>query len=632
MTLAVPSTSAQEHDDVTGEALQTALSAVDLLLSTPAGRRCLSRQSPVFWDSYYCGMRYARHRESWLDTLWQMRRDAKRTGQKAKLLLLAPRDHGKTEAFISFAAGCIAEDRNVRILWVSETVGVGKKRLARVKALLETERFREDFCSAPDEGYGPLSTGAEKVTETMIYVARDKVSVDPTIEVVGIGGAVTGGHFDIILFDDVETSKTCYTAAQRAKTRGWYTETVLPMLSSGGFLGIIGTRKHHDDLYAHRIEDTTFDVIEDKAILQWPQAQVLDDVTGMPTGAVTQGWEYDYVRDKRGRRKCGGVRVLGPSQVLWPEERSIEYLLMEREGSTPTAFGREFQHEVVDDSTAPIKLRDIERARDRGAHLELLSGGNSQDRRAAWAVWQAHGIKLVDVVQCWDLALTMDAKQAETADTDYTVGLTIGKDLDGNRYLLGIARFRGVLPSQLRDKVRGEYLKFIALGIRPRVVAVEKNAFGSIHFLGLQRTTDLPLRPHMTTGTGKADPWDGVPAIGALFENGKVVLPCMTDEDKAGIQPLCDELHGLGREAHDDTAIALWIGELQLREDPFNHAMAFGDGEIVASNPGGDVIVTQTDNAREGLRLPGERPHGAPEPASLTEADVAEDLWSSLRL
>ena len=981
----------QAIDDVTGEAIERAAdTVVQVLLSCAAGRRALSKQSPVFFDSYYCGMRYAKHREAWLETLWGMRKEAKAAGTKGKLLLLAPRDHGKTEAFISFVAGLIAEDRNIRILWVSETVGVGKKRLGRVKNLLESERFQEDWCSAPDEGFGPLNTGAEKWTETMFYVARSKASVDPTFEVAGIGGAITGGHFDVILFDDVETTKTVYTAAQRAKTRSWYTETVLPMLSAGGQLGIIGcltadtpilmsdgtwkpivdvnegemvwsidergtsgprrvearldqgvadvlhvktarhrvkatpwhpflttrdgrlqwtradaltaddylvsvkeipgeipedypwleedfcwmmgflygdgwayqdknvcvalkvdqtinakilaalekwfpicrfwmtpfgyirgdcravvrglrgmgfegnaktkripawvfrtppamriaflrgvcasdgspnvgeksgsskdgtkenasafrielsnkeltqdlrrlsltcgvrpgdllfrarmikaphskeailsetwstslnfnwtarmetaaqegkapageakykdrvraaaiagpgfrldrvtsvepagqeqvwdltvegthafiadglavhnTRKHYDDLYAHRLEDSTFDVIEDKAILRWPE--VVDPVSGQ----ASEGWKYLYKRDKRGRLKCEGVDLLAPAEVLWPEERSIRYLLMERQGSTPTAFGREFQHEVVDDSTAPFKNADIERARDRGNAFELLSGGRSEGRMAAWASWQALGVKLIDVVQCWDLALTLDAKKAETADTDYTVGLTIGKDIDGNRYLLGIARFRGVLPSQLRDKVKGEFLRFVSLGIRPRVVAVEHNAFGSIHFLGLQKTTDLPLRPHQTT-QAKADPWEGVPSLGMLFENGKFVLPCLTDEDRAAIQPLCDELHGLGREAHDDTVLAMWIGELQLREDPFSHAMSFGDGEIVTSNPTGAVTTESLPDPRKRL-LPGEKVPGQPEPEqrSLTDEDIGRDMWDSLGL
>ena len=118
------------------------------------------------------------------------------------------------------------------------------------------------------------------------------------------------------------------------------------------------------------------------------------------------------------------------------------------------------------------------------------------------------------------------------------------------------------------------------IGRRIRSVAVERNAFGELHFLGLQRTTDLPLKPHLTTGRNKADPWEGVPSLGALFENGKVVFPSKTERDRELIEPLIQELWGLGRERHDDTVMALWIAETVLRKSAFVHRVSFGDDDI----------------------------------------------------
>ncbi|MCA9642162.1 MAG: hypothetical protein KC492_15755, partial [Myxococcales bacterium] len=174
--------------------------ALQELLETPAGRRALSRASPVFFDTTYCGMRAAPHRTRWLDTIDRVWQEARTTGRKRKVLFLAPRYHGKSEAGISIALRAICLDRNVRILWISEALDPAAKRLRRLKTLLRSELVLQDWCTAPDEGFGPWRDSDEdKWTSDQIYVARDLQSIDPTMCAVGAGGAVTGGHFDLII-------------------------------------------------------------------------------------------------------------------------------------------------------------------------------------------------------------------------------------------------------------------------------------------------------------------------------------------------------------------------------------------------------------------------------------------------
>ena len=517
------------------------------LAGTPKGRRMLAKASPVFFDTFYCGMRWAFHRERWLKLFEDLQREAASSKQKAFSLLLAPRDHGKTEALITYTARAICQNRDVRILWISASSGQAEKRMRRVKALLESDKVLADWCSAPEEGFGPWRESDEqKWGATQVYVARQLQSVDPTIEAVGSGGSVTGGHFDIILCDDLEDDRTTYTAGQRAKLREWFNATVRPMLVPGGVMIVVGTRKHHDDLYGHMLNDATFHVIQDTAITKWPESH-----------------SFTMERDQHGRERIKDVVVVGEGAVLWEAERPLDYLLRERHSVGSRLFGREFQNEVQDDSSAAIKWGWLE-------HAMALGSGHS-----LYAI--PEGVQGLDVVQGWDLALVTDAKKAESSDTDYTVGITWGKDANGTRYLLGICRKRGLSPAQLNAVVVQEYNRFVALGHRPRSVAVEKNNFGELHFLGLQRTTDLPLKAHITTGKNKADPWEGVPSLSVLFENGKVVLPSMSAADKEAIEPLTRELWGLGRETHDDTVMALWITETVLRKSSFVHQVSFGD-------------------------------------------------------
>ena len=523
--------------------------AVTKLLASPAGRRALAAQSPVFFDTYYCGMRFAGHRERWLELFETTMGEARRGQQKGALLLLAPRDHGKTEACVTAAARAICLNRNIRILWISESQAQAEKRMRRVKSVLESERVVGDWCNDPDSGMGPWQQRPEdRWMATQVYVSRTLASVDPTLEAVGAGGSVTGGHFDLIMCDDLEDDRTTYSAAQRARTRDWFKGTVRPMLVKGGTLIVVGTRKHYDDLYGHFIDDPTFNVIEDQAIAQWPESH-----------------EFQYERDANGRERLTGVEVKGEHEVLWPEERPIDYLLREQLSVGKRLFNREFQNAVVDDESAAVKWSDIELAQERGRNLSLYE-----------LPADAPGL---DIVQGWDLALVTDVHKAQSRDTDFSVGITLGRDDNGNRYLLGVKRIRGLSQAKLHQAVKQEYARF---GSRVRVVSVERNNFGELHYLGLKKSTDLPLKPHLTTGKAKADPWDGVPSISALFEGGKFIIPSKTPQDRELVAPLLQELWGLGRERHDDTVMALWIAEVQLRKSAFVHRVSFGDADEMA--------------------------------------------------
>lgn len=511
------------------------------LITTPEGRRLLAAASPAFFDSYYCGMTRATHRDKWLDTFEGVATHAQATGTKGKVLILAPRDHGKTEAAITYATRALCLNRDIRILWVSESANNAKKRMRRIASLLESPRIIEDFTTAPEEGAGPFKGEGSTWTDTLIYLQRERQSVDASLECIGAGGAVTGGHFDLILCDDLQDDKNTYGAGVRAKTREWWRGTIAPMLSRGGAIIVIGTRKHHDDLFSHLIKDPTYQVVESKAVEEWPES-----------------YSYTYTTDANGRRVMTGVKVEG-GRALWPEQRPLDYLLIERQTIGPRLFSREFQNEVQDESAAPFKMAWLEAALERGAGYRL----GEIPRQVS------------DLVQGWDFSLVTDAKAAEARDTDYTIGITWGRDSEGNRYLIDIFRRRGMSPTELQARVVGEYAKYQG---RVRVVAVEKNAFGELHYLGLRRSTDLPLKGHITHARNKADPWEGVPALSALFEGDKVILPSATDSDRERLEPLIHELFSLGKAAHDDCVMSLWIAETWLRKSAFTYSLSFGDG------------------------------------------------------
>lgn len=524
------------------------------ILSTPAGRRRMSSASLIYFDTYYCGMSFAAHRQRWLDLLANSYRQGQKSVEDQSVLLLAPRKHGKTELAVTFTLWLICMNRNIRVLWVGSKADVAKKRLARCKALLESHRVMSDWCSEPEHGYGPFrgDTGDIEWDKSRIRVSRSAALIDPTVEAVGMRGAITGGHFDVIILDDVEDENSVRSGSVREHTREWFEGTLTPMLNQGGLMLCIGTRKHFDDLYGRLEDNPMWRVITDQAVIRWPDK-----------------YEPRY-EELDGKEIFTGVDVEGKAEVLWPEQRPFEYMIRQRIKMGSTMFGREMQNKVVDDETAQFRLAWLKQAVEQGSNYSMYEFPPNVD--------------IIDIVQGWDLALVTDSRHADEGDRDFTVGVTWGRDAKGNRYLLGLRRERGITPGALRNTIINEHERFRG---KVRAIAIEKNSFGELHFLGLQKTTDLPLKAHIT-GRNKTDSWEGVPSMAALFENGKVFLPGKTLKDKEIMKDLIAEFHGLGREKHDDIVMSTWIAETVLRKGGFQYRAAAGDEVVETDIVGAD--------------------------------------------
>ena len=511
------------------------------LISTKEGRRLLTRASPVFFATYYLGLDYAAHQEKWLNALDELTEEARTKKIKKKLLLLAPRDHGKSLLSIAYTLRRIVLDRDVKVLWISASAGQSEKRVRLIKSYLLSEKIQEDWGS---DDMPPFKTDTTKWIATQIYVNREKDSVDPTLEAIGCGGSITGAHVSCIIMDDLEDDKTTYSSANRERTRDWLKSTIMPMLEKSGVMLVVGTRKHYDDVYEHMISDPTYNVIIDPAIKKWPSH-----------------YEFKMKQDKNGRDIVEGIEIEGESEVLWPEHRPIEYLLQERQAVGSLLFSREFMNQVQSDENAIFKPMWLDIAKKNGSFLsygELPHVGRLQ------------------VVQGWDLSLVTSKRIADKNDTDYTVGITLAKDGQGNRYLLSLVRKRGLTPAELKALIVSEYERFKDL---VSIVMIEKNAFGQLHLLNLRKTTDLPLRQHLTTAGAKSNLWTGVPAMSSLFENGKMHLPYREINDQRISDDLCRELHQLGKANHDDMVMSLWIAECALRDSTFQYEISFSDDE-----------------------------------------------------
>ena len=89
-----------------------------------------------------------------------------------------------------------------------------------------------------------------KWNEDMIIVAqRTKALKEPTILTTGVEAETTGGHFDVIIMDDLTGLQNSQTPEQREKTKR-FRRSMINLLEPGGLLIEIGTRWHLDDTFS----------------------------------------------------------------------------------------------------------------------------------------------------------------------------------------------------------------------------------------------------------------------------------------------------------------------------------------------------------------------------------------------
>lgn len=528
------------------------------LLGTSQGRRALSAASPIFFDSYYLGLKTAEHRTKCLEKIDELEKEAKKTNTKRKLLVLQPRNHGKSMLAISYCVRKLCMDRNATILFISASAGQAEKRVRLIKQFLENEKVVEDWANGVDI---PAFKGSDsKWTSTQIYLQRDGNTIDPSVDAIGTGGKITGAHVDVVVCDDIDDDTTTASASVRAKTRDWLSGTIMPILNQGGILITIGTRKHSDDVYAHMKIDPTFDVIEDPAILQWPEK-----------------YEYIIEKNETGREVLKGVKVEGDYKVLWPEFRPIDMLLMERRSMGTTIFAREMQNEVLAIEDALIKPDWLINCQTLTYELGNIPTQLNPDE--------------CTFIQCWDLSIESDKKKASIADTDYTVGYTLAKDKKGVIWIIDAYRNRGITQNELLNTIIQTYKKWADY---VQTIIVEKNSFGNLYIQQLQQTT-LPIKSALMTKSHNLK--KGIHKIAILFENNLIKIPIGNEASKIFAEALSQEASGYPLQKHDDTLASLLHGITELENKSMEYSVAVGDkiinskGEISDDNESTDNII-----------------------------------------
>ena len=207
-----------------------------------------------------------------------------------KTLDLAPRGCGKTRVgTIGYGAWKAVNNPDIRILIVSDTDQHATRFLNTIKNAAEHHPLIKQH-------YGDLR-GAKWSDHEAIFAGRTKILTEATLTAHGANsGAVTSGHYDLILADDLVNFSNARTEGERERMVDWFKLTLLPTLIPGGEIHVLGTRYHFLDLYKTLMEDLNFDLQIQEAIIKgsdgeersiWEDFMPLED--RVSRGGITEG-------------------------------------------------------------------------------------------------------------------------------------------------------------------------------------------------------------------------------------------------------------------------------------------------------------------------------------------------------
>jgi predicted phage terminase large subunit-like protein len=162
-----------------------------------------------------------------------------------KKALLMPRGHLKTSIVtVGFTIQAILKNPNVRVLIANQIWDKSRDMLSEIKGHLERSQLKYLF--------GEFMSARWNADE-IIVKQRTKSLKEPTIATTGVEAETTGGHYDLIILDDLTGLQNSQTPEQRDKTKR-FRRSMINLLEPGGLLLEVGTRWHLDDTFSEIFE------------------------------------------------------------------------------------------------------------------------------------------------------------------------------------------------------------------------------------------------------------------------------------------------------------------------------------------------------------------------------------------
>jgi len=163
--------------------------------------------------------------------------------------------HGKSvQVAIAESLRIIGKNPNVRIKIIN---AIDQYAIDRVKTLRNYIENSDQYHHV----YPDIQRGEGDWTAHRIYVQRDSMSIDPTIEARGILSTGISGRADVLIFDDPVDVDSITSEKIRESARMAYRNVWMSRLVDTGFVLYICTRWHDEDLTKEIIDSGRYSVL-----------------------------------------------------------------------------------------------------------------------------------------------------------------------------------------------------------------------------------------------------------------------------------------------------------------------------------------------------------------------------------
>ncbi len=469
------------------------------------------------------------------------------------LLINTPPEHAKTTTItVNYVTYRICQDPNIRVILVSHTETMAKRFLQGIKDRLASQnrnyqKLQVDF--GPEGGFDSESASW---SATQIYVSsqsRDSGEPTPTVQALGIGGAIYGNRADLIILDDCVINKNAH---EYAKQMHWLqTEVYSRLADPGGQILLVGTRLAPVDLYGEIMkpeyygeEDPPWTYLAQPAVLAFDEDPAK--------------WETLWPKSNRPPVSVKGrVEAIQDDDGLWPMWTG-EKLLRKRRALSPRAWALTYQQEQFS-ADAIFDTKKVNACVDG-----MRPVGPMTPNQPVHMGHRPNGMAGTYVIGGFDPAMTGNSAAVIIALDRQT----------GVRWVVDCWTKGSLKPEDIFNKI-----KELTIAYNVNEWRIEKNAMNMMvtqdrdinNFL---RQRGIVLREHFT-GANKWDADFGVASMSTLFEGADrgqhlIRLPRKSNE---GVKALVEQLTtweptppGVRTKRKTDCVMALWFAEIAARD------------------------------------------------------------------
>ena len=210
-------------------------------VATELLRRREIRNNLTAWCRH-CGFEPAKHHQLLIDRLQRIAR-----GEIDRLAVFMPPGSGKSiYGSVLFPPWFMAKAPGKSIIAASHTLELAEKWGRRVRGLVAGHSPTLGVSLSPES----QAAGRWQLTAEGEYFAA------------GVGGAIVGFRADGAIIDDpVRSHEDAYSETTREKVWDWYKSELLTRLRPGGWVVLISTRWHEDDLAGRVLQEGGWEVV-----------------------------------------------------------------------------------------------------------------------------------------------------------------------------------------------------------------------------------------------------------------------------------------------------------------------------------------------------------------------------------